>query len=276
LFQWDCGIKTLLSRREEKEGRWIGREPMVAAIGADEGNWRMKVHVGITLGTPAATSESNVNLTRRKATLFICTGLFAGLPAAPPQAQAKHSTEIAGTLPALDFAMTRASDGKEVGAADYRGKVILLYFGYTFCPDVCPTTLLNLTVVLKKLGPLADNVRVLFVTVDPNRDTADVLNQFTSSFAPQTVGLRGTADQLAALARRYRVAYSVEPATKDHAYEVTHGSGVYVFDRSGDVRFLFSGMATATSYLDEFAGDLRALIEQSSHPSLWQRILGLI
>ena len=115
---------------------------------------------------------------------------------------------MSGTFPTLGFTMTRATDGKEVNAADYKGKVALLYFGYTFCPDVCPTTLLNLTMVLKKLGPLADDVRVLFVTVDPNRDTLDVLKQYTHAFAPQTVGLRGTADQLAELAKRYRVAES--------------------------------------------------------------------
>ena len=219
---------------------------------------------------------SRVLLMHRKAMVLVYAGLFAALLAAPPSAQAWHSTDIAGTLPTLDFAMTRTSDGKEVSATDYKGKVILLYFGYTFCPDVCPTTLFNVTLILRKLGPLADSVRVLFVTVDPNRDTPDILKQYTTSFAPQTVGLRGTADQLAALARRYRVAYSVESATRDHPYEVTHSSGVYVFDRNGDVRLLFSGMATAHPDLDGFADDLRALIEQSSHPSLWQRILGLV
>jgi protein SCO1 len=179
-------------------------------------------------------------------------------------------------LPPLDFTLTRASDGKEVGAADYKGKVVLLYFGYTFCPDECPTTLLNLTMVLKKLGPLADDVRVLFVTVDPDRDTPDVLHRYTNSFAPQTVGLRGTPDQLAALAKRYRVAYSVEPATNDHPYEVTHGSAVYVFDREGGFRLLFSGLATAAPDLDAFADDLRTLMGQSSSPSLWQWIRHLI
>ena len=134
--------------------------------------------------------------------------------------------------------MTRATDAKEVSATDFKGKVTLLYFGYTFCPDVCPTTLLNLTILLKKLGPLADNVRVLFVTVDPNRDTLQTLKQYTGAFAPQIVGLRGTADQLAELAKRYRVAYSVKPATKDHPYEVTHSSAVYGFDRNGEVRTL--------------------------------------
>jgi protein SCO1/2 len=236
----------------------------------------MKDHDETALGLPASRPEPRLGLSRRQAVLLVATGLFAGGMAAPRQAQAWHSTELAGTLPALDFAMTRASDGAEVTPADYRGKVVLLYFGYTFCPDECPTTLLNLTMVLKKLGPLADGVRVLFVTVDPDRDTPDVLRRYTNSFAPQTVGLRGTADQLAALARRYRVAYSVQPATADRSYEVTHSSAVYVFDRDGNIRLLFSGLTTAEPDLDGLADDLRALIGSSSHPSLWQRILSFL
>jgi protein SCO1/2 len=220
-------------------------------------------------------ADGPVELSRRNAFL-IGAALAAAMVAVPLQVQAWHSTDISGALPALSFAMTRASDGKEVTAADYKGKVTLLYFGYTFCPDICPTTLLNLTMVLKKLGPLADDVRVLFVTVDPNRDIRQTLKQYTSAFAPQIVGLRGTADQLAGLAKRYRVAYSVKPATNDHPYEVTHSPAVYVFDRSGEVRLLFSWLATANPDLDGIADDLLTLLKQSSHLSLWQRILNML
>jgi protein SCO1/2 len=236
----------------------------------------MKDYDETALGPLASPPQPHLGVSRRQAMRFVGTGLFAGVLAAPQQAQAWHAIDLAGTLPPLDFAMARASDGKEVTAADYRGKVALLYFGYTFCPDVCPATLLNLTAVLSKLGPRADGVRVLFVTVDPDRDTLDVLSRYTQAFAAQTVGLRGTADQLAALAKRYRVAYSVAPATADHPYEVTHSSAVYVFDRDGNIRLLFSGLATAEPDLDGFADDLRALIGQSSQPSLWQPVLSLI
>jgi protein SCO1/2 len=180
---------------------------------------------------------------------------------------------MTGTLPALSFTMMRASDGKVVRAADYRGKIVLLYFGYTFCPDVCPTTLLNLTLMLKKLGPLADRIRVLFVTVDPGRDTLEVLKQYAGAFAAQTVGLRGTPDELAALAKRSRVAYSVEPATKDHPYTVSHSSAVYVFDRNGDIKLLFSGLSTAKPDIDGYADDLRALAGQTNQPGLFSRLL---
>lgn len=188
-------------------------------------------------------------------------------------AQAWHSTDLTGAMPNLAFTMTRATDGKAVTAADFEGKIVLLYFGYTFCPDVCPTTLLSLTTMLKQLGPKADDVRVLFVTVDPNRDTLTVLKQYTAAFAPQVVGLRGTPDELAALAKRYRLAYSVQPAHDGKAYEVTHSSAVYAFDRSGAVKLLLTGLAVPNAKTDGTFADLRQLVSQSGSPSLWQRIL---
>jgi protein SCO1 len=113
--------------------------------------------------------------------------------------------------------------------------VVMLYFGYTHCPDVCPATLANLSDVLHRLGPEAEKVRVLFVTVDPNRDTLALLREYTHSFAPQVDGLRGNDNQIADLARRYRVAYSVK--TKPD-YVVTHTSAVFVFDETGRARLV--------------------------------------
>ena len=128
---------------------------------------------------------------------------------------------VSGAVPSLDLAMTDATTGKPVTAQDFRGKVVMLYFGYTQCPDVCPLTLQNLADVLKRLGKAADDVRVLFVTVDPNRDTLPILKDYTAIFAPQIVGLRGGANDLARLARRYRIGYSVttrqgRPALRGH------------------------------------------------------------
>ena len=188
-------------------------------------------------------------------------------------AQAWHSTDMTGALPQLSFTMTRASDGKQVTAADYRGKVALLYFGYTFCPDVCPTTLLNLTNMLKTLGKKANDVRVLFVTVDPNRDTLSVMKDYTSSFAPQVVGLRGTPDQLATLAKRYRVAYSVTPAHDGKPYEVTHGAAVYVFNRAGDTKLLFTGLSSPDTKLAPMSADLRQMVAGEGSSNWWRRML---
>lgn len=171
-----------------------------------------------------------------------------------------HATDVSGAVPALQLSMTRTQDGKTVSAADYRGKVVLLYFGYTYCPDVCPLTLSNVGRVLKKLGPSADRVRVLFVTVDPNRDTPTVLNQYAAAFGPEVDALRGDPNQLASLARRYRVAYSVDPHGANGAYEVTHSSGIYVFDRDGKARLLISSLSTGTPDIDGTASDLQALL----------------
>jgi protein SCO1/2 len=188
-------------------------------------------------------------------------------------ALAWNSTDISGTFPSLNFTMTRAFDGKTVTAADYKDKIVLLYFGYTFCPDVCPTTLLNIANMLKTLGKEAGDVRVLFVTVDPNRDTLPVLKQYTQAFAPQIVGLRGTPDQLATLAKRYRVAYSVTPASPGHAYEVTHSAAVYVFDRDGNIKLLFSGLSAPKAPIAGMTSDLREIVAGAGG-SWWRRILG--
>ena len=150
--------------------------------------------------------------TRRRAIALAGAGLGAALLGGC-QGDDREAIDISGSSPSLEFAMTRASDGRQVTQADYRGLIVMLYFGYTFCPDVCPTTLTNVADVLKRLGPDAERVRLLFVTVDPDRDTLPVLREYVKNFAPQIDGLRGDADQIAALARRYRLAYSVTPAT---------------------------------------------------------------
>ena len=200
--------------------------------------------------------------TRRRAVVAAGLGLLTALSlsgCAKPQPW-KAGDDVTGSFPPLAFTLTRASDGRTVTAQDYRGKVVLVYFGYTFCPDVCPTTLANLAQVLKRLGPEADQARVLFVTVDPNRDTLPVLRRYGPEFSPQIDALRPTPDQLASLARRYRAAYSVKPGDKDHPYTVTHSSAVYVFDKSGAARVILTSMATQTPEIDGAADDLRRLI----------------
>lgn len=171
-----------------------------------------------------------------------------------------HGTNVTGSLPDLAFTMTRASDGKEVTAEDFEGKVTLLYFGYTFCPDICPLTLANITQALKGMGEDADDVRVLFATVDPNRDTLDVLKDYTSAFASQMVGLRGTDNQLASLAKRYRVAYSADPEGDNGEYVVTHSPAVYAFNDKGEARVLFTGLSSADADVEGLQADLERLV----------------
>jgi protein SCO1/2 len=187
-----------------------------------------------------------------------------------------HATDITGVSPDLELAMTRAEDGRHVTAADYSGKVTLLYFGYTFCPDICPTTLANVAEILKGLGGEASKVRVLFVTVDPGRDTAKILNQYTDAFAPQVDGLAGTADQLAALARRYRIAYSVKPNDDPSRYEVSHSPAIYVFGKQGKARLLIGNLGIGKPDLKGIGADLHRLIGESGGPGWLDWLQGVV
>ncbi|GAA4763665.1 SCO family protein [Stakelama sediminis] len=171
-----------------------------------------------------------------------------------------HATNVSGSVPDLSLSLTRAGDGKAVDAGDYRGKVVALYFGYTYCPDVCPMTLSNMAQAVRTLGPAAKDVRVLFVTVDPNRDTPAVLSQYVKAFGPDFEGLYGTADQLARVAKRYRVAYSVTPSPDPAKYEVTHSSALYVFDKQGNARLLVSSLSSDKPDIKGTTADLKRLV----------------
>ena len=144
-----------------------------------------------------------------------------------------HMTNISGAMPKLDFHMTRVRDGAAVTGKDYRGKVVALYLGYTNCPDICPATLGNLTEIIGRVK--SPDLVVLFVSVDPARDTAERLKTYTAAFSPQIEGLRGSDNALAQLARTYRVAYSVDPAPP---YTVMHSNAVFFFDRDGKARLV--------------------------------------
>ncbi len=161
-----------------------------------------------------------------------------------------HMTDITDGMPRLSFHMSE--NGRPVTAGDFRGKVVALYFGYTHCPDVCPATLANLAQVAEKVH--SPDVAILFVTVDPDRDTDQVLADYAKAFSPQVVGLRGSANELAGLARRYRVAYTV---TKGPPYQVMHSNAVFFFDRDGRARLV----KTDTADTDGMANDVKRLLD---------------
>jgi len=171
--------------------------------------------------------------------------------------QPKHWAlqDINGLMPPLTFDLNNDS-GQSVTASDYRGKIVLLYFGYTHCPDICPATLGTVALALHQLGTDADQVRVLFVSVDPKRDTTAVLKQYVNAFGPQFVGLSGTDDQLESLAKRYRVAYSRDKPDTQGNYTVTHSSAIFIFDGDGKSRLL----ALSASKASDIAHDLKRLI----------------
>lgn len=176
---------------------------------------------------------------------------------AQPQWQLNN---VRGHLPDLQFNLTNDLD-QPVTAANYRGKIVMLYFGYTHCPDVCPLTLAHMHQVIQKLGADARDVQFLMVTVDPDRDTPAVLRQYVTTFDPRFVGLTGTQDQIAALAKRYRAFYKREvPKTPSGNYEVDHSSAIYIFDREGHARLL----AAPSDSLSAIEHDLKLLAEQKA------------
>jgi protein SCO1/2 len=180
--------------------------------------------------------------------------LTACEPSAP--APIYHARDITGVMRPLAFQLVDGT-GAAVTAANYRGKIVLVFFGYTHCPDVCPTTLAKLTQVLKRLGPTADSVRVLFVSVDPARDSPKLLKSYAAAFAPQFVGLTGSDAQLTEVTKRYRVAYRREKPDPNGEYAVYHSSAIFIFDISGNARLL----ATGTESVADLTQDLRALAD---------------
>ncbi|SEM91324.1 protein SCO1/2 [Luteibacter sp. UNCMF331Sha3.1] len=169
--------------------------------------------------------------------------------------------DVSGHLPDLDFRLTD-DNGKAVTGADFRGKVTVMYFGYTHCPDVCPLTLTQLHVVLDRLGAPADRVRILFVSVDPARDTPAIMHAYVNAFDKRAVGLVGSDRDVEALAKRYRSAFTREPDRGDGNYEVSHSSAIYIFDGSGKARLL----ATPSASQDDIVHDLHLLTSMETTP----------
>ncbi|CAN5251683.1 SCO family protein [soil metagenome] len=149
-----------------------------------------------------------------------------------------RNVDITGASFAKDFSLTDAA-GRKRTLADYRGKAVAIFFGYTQCPDVCPTTMFEMSEVMKRLGGDADKVQVLFVTIDPERDTPTLLGQYVPAFDPRFVGLTGTPDDVAKVAQDFKVFYRKVPGTVDPKfYTMDHFAGMYLFDPQGRVRVL--------------------------------------
>jgi len=167
--------------------------------------------------------------------------------------------DVKGHLPDLQFTLS-AAGGRTLTQDDLKGKIALVFFGYASCPDICPTTMAQLTQVVQRLGDKARDVRIVFISVDPYRDTPDILQAYVNAFNNQALGLTGTESQIASLARRYRVAYQIaKPGEDDDAYDVTHSRGVYIFDAQGRARLL----ASDGDSMDALTTDLARLIDES-------------
>jgi protein SCO1 len=135
-------------------------------------------------------------------------------------------------------------NGQDVSNQTYRGKWVLIYFGYTFCPDACPTALSNISVALEKLGSDASKLQPLFVTVDPQRDTREVLSDYLKSFDPRIIGLTGTKDQIDTLIREFRLYVKQEKSDGDgDSYLVSHSSYIYLMNPQGKFVNVIQGVA---------------------------------
>jgi len=185
--------------------------------------------------------------------IALCVAFLAGCHSGAPRAW--RLTDVRGHLPDLRFRLLGGT-GRTVTAREFRGENVLLYFGYTHCPDACPLTMTHLHRVMIDLGPLATRVRILFVSVDPPRDTPPVVQQYAAAFDPRAVGLTGDMSEIESLAKRYRVAFKRGPALPGGGYEVTHSSAIYVFDTRGRARLIASPADTDA----DIAHDLRTLI----------------
>lgn len=163
--------------------------------------------------------------------LGILFGVLTLLAGCAPQPKYELSN-VSGHLPDLQFNLTNDL-GQPVTAANYRGKIVMLYFGYTHCPDVCPLTMADMHKVMQTLGADAKDVQLLFVTVDPARDSPAILRQYLAAFDPRFMGLTGSQNQIAVLAKRYRAFFTYEKPNQSGNYEVTHSSGIYIFNRDG-------------------------------------------
>jgi len=169
-----------------------------------------------------------------------------------------NNIDISGADYARDFALTDASGARRT-LSDYRGKVVVLFFGYTQCPDVCPTTLSELARVRRALGADATRIQVLFVTLDPQRDTPQLLAHYVPAFDPSFIGLYGTEPQIHATAREFKIFYQKVPGATPDSYTLDHTSGSYVFDRQGRIRLFVPSQARA----EPIASDLRRLLAEA-------------
>jgi protein SCO1 len=197
------------------------------------------------------TMSSPVNV-RRRCLLALASLALAGCGAGGPKFEA---SDVTGASFGHDFAL-EDPDGRQRTLADFRGKAVVVFFGYTQCPDVCPATLATLTESMQRLGADADRVQVLFITVDPERDTAALLAQYVPAFDPRFLGLRGDAAATARTAKEFRIIYEKVPGATPGSYTMDHSAGSYVFDPQGRLRlFVSNGQGP-----DVFAHDLRELL----------------
>ena len=186
-------------------------------------------------------------------------GLGVGLAACQPAKPTFKAIDITGADYARGFALPDAT-GQQRTLADFKGKVVVVFFGYTQCPDVCPTTMAELAEVKRALGADGAKVQGVFITIDPERDTPELLKAYVANFGPDFVALRGSPEQLKTLAKDFKVFYAKVPGKAEGSYTMDHTAGSYIFDTQGRVR-LFTRYGTGAKAL---ADDLKQLLSNAA------------
>lgn len=184
------------------------------------------------------------------ATLLVGCDRSAAPPPAAFQAIDITGADYAKELPLPDL------DGRARTLAEFRGKAVVVFFGFTQCPDVCPTTLAEIAAVKKELGAAGERIQTVFVSLDPERDTPELLKNYVATFDPGVVALRGTPEQTQAAAKAYKVFFQKVPGKEPGSYSIDHTAGAYVFDTEGRVR-LFVRYGTP---LTAWVADLKQLL----------------
>ena len=164
-------------------------------------------------------------------------------------------SDISGTKLGQDMAM-QDGNGQLRTLADYKGKVVVVFFGFTQCPDVCPTAMAELAQTKELLGKDADKLQVLMISVDPERDTPEVLSAYVKAFDPSFVGLTGTPEQLSKTAKSFKAYYAKSRGATPDQYSMDHASSFYIIDKDGESRVLVSGNASA----QDIASDIKQLL----------------
>jgi protein SCO1/2 len=201
---------------------------------------------------------------RVRRSLLLAAALAAALAAvtalggcnrSEPAAAPFNNVDLTGAKYAQGFKLTDHA-GVVRTLADFKGKVTVIFFGFTHCPDACPTTMVELAEVRKRLGADGERLQVLFVTLDPERDSADALSKYVPAFDPSFLGLYGTAEQTAEVAREFKVFYQKVPGQTPLSYTLDHTAGSYVFDKEGRIRLLIR----PNQPIEAVVADIRRLI----------------
>ena len=183
----------------------------------------------------------------KRRSLLLCVGVLAMLAACD---KAFKSIDITGAEYARTLALPDAN-GQQRSLAEFKGRLPIVFFGYTQCPDVCPTSLAEIAELKQRLGADGARVQPIFVTVDPERDTAEMLKSYMGGFGADFIALRGTLEQTTAAAKEFKVFFAKQPGKSEGSYTMDHTAGLYVFDAAGKVRLFARNGAGADALLED-------------------------